>query len=313
MKSVEKLVFFGNDDFSLPSLQLLNEKYTIGLVITKPDRPTGRKKILTPNPVKQYCIENHIPLHETNRLRDDNEVIHLIKRTEALFGVVVSFGSIITKQIIDIFPFGIINIHPSLLPTYRGPSPLQMALLNGDTVSGISIMLIDEALDHGPILYQESVDLSQFKNYGIVHKYCAEHGSRLLISTLEKYLNGSIKPLIQNDSKSTITKTIKKEDGILDLSKDLIYTIHCKVRAFTPWPSCRVFVQNKEFKLLETDYQDTIPCEENDVLIEKNKKLYIKGADKKALRIILIQPANKDPMSDSAFLNGYAKYVAKDK
>jgi len=234
-----RLVFIGTPEFGAIILEgLVNSKYKPVLVITEPDKPVGRKQILTPSPVKLMAQKYSIPIEQPTKIENCKLKIENLKPDLI---VVAAYGKIIPKSILDIPQYGCLNVHPSLLPKYRGPTPIQYAILNGDEETGVTIILMDEKIDHGPILGQRELEFPisnfQFPN---LHDKLAELGVKLLIDTIPNWVNGKIKPKPQDESKATYTKILKKEDGRIDWKKSA-QEIERQIRAFNPWPGSFTF------------------------------------------------------------------------
>src|SRR3989344_3894723 len=229
---MSNLVFFGTSEFAVLALDVLIKNGTSPVAaVTSPDRPAGRGKKLTVSPVKEFLNERLVLL-QPEKL--DSQLILKLKELSADMGVIASYGKILPKELIEIFPKGILNIHPSLLPKYRGASPIQAVILNGDAETGVSIILLDEKMDHGPVLAQSSnLGLGNLScaTYLSLHDSLAKLGAELLIETIPKWLNGEIIPHPQDDSQATFTKLIKKEDGKIDWTKRA-EKIERTVRAF---------------------------------------------------------------------------------
>ena len=227
------VVFFGTPEFALPSLEaLICHGYTPELVVTKPDEPSGRKQIITPPPVKVYAQAHHIPvlqpihlIHEINKIPDAD-----------LF-IVVAFGMMIPQAVIDKPNKGTLNIHPSLLPRWRGPSPIQSAILNGDNETGVTLMQIDELMDHGPIIAQEKFSLEDKKYTSPeLHDVLAKRGADMLIKTIPEWFTGMITATPQDDLKATYCKLLKKDHGRINWSRPA-HEIERMIRAYASWPS----------------------------------------------------------------------------
>jgi len=231
-----KIIFFGTSDFAIPALETLaKDNYDVVAVVTKPDKPAGRKQVLSPSPVKKFAIEKHILVLEPNNLRGDEEVFAAFKLLSPDVCVVAAYGKIIPKRYLGVPKYGFINIHPSLLPKYRGPSPIQTAILSGEKETGVTILVVDEEMDHGPILKSEKWKVKNGKYYKELEKELAELGAKLLIETLPKYINGEIKQAPQDHSRATFTKMFSREDGRVDWSKST-QEIYNRIRALNPEP-----------------------------------------------------------------------------
>ncbi|MFA5099152.1 MAG: methionyl-tRNA formyltransferase [Candidatus Paceibacterota bacterium] len=245
-----KIIFLGNPEFALPSLEaLIKENYQIAGVITSPDRPTGRKQILTPPPVKVLAQKNNLPVYQP---KDKNELLEIVKKLEPDLAAVVAYGMIFPKEVLDIPKYGFVNVHPSLLPKYRGATPIQAAILNGDEKTGVSLFKIDKKMDHGPIVATRQLEFSIFNyQFSKLSDELANLGANLLIETLPKYVSGEITPLAQDDSLATYTKKIKTEDAFIDLEKDNPVEMERKIRALNPEPGTWTMEDNKRVKILE--------------------------------------------------------------
>jgi methionyl-tRNA formyltransferase len=231
-----KIVFFGTPDYVLPVLTALHKKFVTGpgkspivAVVTQTPKPVGRKQILSYSPVDHWAHEHGVPIHySANELAVDG--------VKADVGVLASYGEIIKKDIIDLFPHGILVIHPSLLPKYRGASPIPATIASGDAVTGVTIFTMDEKVDHGPVVCQFKEDVSPEDTGETLRARLFERSAKVLIETLEPYLQGKIKPKVQDDSEATYTKIITREDGKIDLSKKSPEESERFIRAMQPWP-----------------------------------------------------------------------------
>lgn len=245
-----KIIFCGTPEFSVPYLEglLADPDFFVSGIITQSDKPSGRDQAVSPSPIKLLAQKNNLPIWQPEKLRADESIVAELKKTGADMLIVVAYGQIIPKSILDMFPKGAINVHPSLLPKYRGASPIQSALLNGETETGISIMLMDEKMDHGPILCQERVALTGEETNESLHQQLAPLGVALLIGTIKKFLAGEIQPQAQNESEATFCAIITKEDGRLDWSKSA-QEIKQKIHAFFPWPATWTTLNNQRLKI----------------------------------------------------------------
>lgn len=243
-----KYIFFGNPEFSAIILKtLFSSNYEITAVITNPDAPVGRKQILTPPPVKILAEKCGINILQPKTLTNYQLPI---TNYQLDLAIVAAYGKIIPKNILDIPRYGTINVHPSLLPKYRGASPIQNAILNGNKKTGITIMKIDEEMDHGPIFAQEELPIADSDTYESLSQKLALMGAELLIKTIPDYISGKIKPVEQKHSEATYTKIIKKEDGKINWSKSAA-EIERMIRAFYPWPAAWAIWNGKILKILE--------------------------------------------------------------
>ncbi len=266
-----KFAFFGTDEFSVKVLDTLKDQNLLpSLIVTTPDQPQGRKMILTPPPVKVWATENKIDFVQPTKLKDfpfpagDWDVF-----------IVASYGKIIPQAILDIPKASTLNIHPSLLPKYRGATPLESAILSNDTETGVTIIILDAEMDHGPVVAQVKTSLDS-KYYEELRDELAEIGANLVTDTLPDLIAGKITPIDQDHTQATFTKKITKEDGLINLADDPITNFR-KIRAFTPWPSA-YFFDTRDGKNVRTII----------------KKAHLEGG---ALKIDRVIPEGKNEMS----------------
>jgi len=305
MSKDKKIIFFGSGEFAVPFLNILRDKqYSVVLVIASPDMPAGRRQILTPPPVKIIAEKSGFKvIHD---LKTEN-----IKNYGADLGVVADYGKIIPQTILNLFPFGCLNIHPSLLPKYRGSSPIQTAILNGDKETGVTIIKLDSQMDHGPIVTSVKLTVDSLDAQELSVKL-ARIGADLLIKILPDYLTGKIKLCAQDDSRATFTKILNREDGRIKWDKSA-QKIERQIRAYYPWPGAFAeFVVKKPekksllIKLIKASFTNerfnALPGE----LIVKNERLYVQCADE-ALLVERLHPQAKKEMSGQEFLRGYIK------
>ncbi len=241
------LVFLGTPDFAVPSLRkLLESKADVRLVITQPDRASGRGRKIHQSPVKMLAIEAGLPVYQPERVRG-TEVIENIRSYGAQCAVVVAFGQVLPQSFLDIFPLGALNIHGSLLPRHRGAAPIQRAILAGENLTGISIMLLDAGVDSGPVLLQKEASFGPEDTFGTVYENLAEKGAELLLDALRGWSAGRISPLPQNSGLATYAPPIRKEELRIHWNspaKDIIN----KIRAFDPAPGAWFSLWGKRVK-----------------------------------------------------------------
>ena len=236
----QSIVFFGTEDFSLHSLRaLVDNSFNVALVVTKPDTPRGRRRILTSPAVKIFAQQQNIPVLQPTRLKD---IISDIKKINNPAGVLVSYGKIIPQDIINLFSPGIINVHPSLLPRYRGPSPIESAIANRDAATGVTLMKLAKKMDAGPIYYQAPYALDQTETRLELYDILGQLGAQILAAQLPAIIDGSLKPTPQDDSKATYCKLLGREDTKLNLSSLTPGEAEAKIRAHLGFPRSRVDV-----------------------------------------------------------------------
>jgi methionyl-tRNA formyltransferase len=290
-KSNPKIIFIGTSQFAVSVLEkLIKNKYNVSSVITAPDKPVGRKQEITPPPVKGIALKYNLPILQPEKISNFKSQISNLKPNLI---IVAAYSQIIPKNILDIPKFGCLNLHPSLLPKYRGPSPIQTAILNGDKITGITIMLMDEKIDHGPIISQKRIALILQENSQTLEKKLAQTTADFLIETLPQYLQGKIKPQVQDESKATYTKILTRQDGQIDWQKSA-QEIARKVRAFYPWPGAWTEFNGQRVKILKAK------------AVDKQQKETI-STGKGFLSLEIVQPAGKKPMTGQEFFRGHKK------
>jgi methionyl-tRNA formyltransferase len=302
-----KIIFWGTPEFAAVILDsLISNDYKPIAVVTAPDKPVGRKHILTPSPVKELAKKYGIAILQPEKAENARlEIINL--RPELM--IVAAYGEIIPKNIIEIPKYGSLNLHPSLLPKYRGASPIQAAILNGDQEIGTTIMLMDEKMDHGPIVGYKKLNIKNQKlTYLELSKQLANLGVELLIETLPKWLVGEIKPIPQNHAQATFTKIIKKEDGRIDWHKSA-EQIERMTRAYYPWPSAYTKAKKRLLKIINAS---VLAMNHHKVLgtvffVENKKKAVACGQD--ALILEKVQLEGKREMTVQEFLNGHPEII----
>jgi methionyl-tRNA formyltransferase len=247
---VKNIVFMGTPEFSVPSLEaLLRTDFRIVAVYTQPDRKAGRGQQVTTSPVKQLALSQGLGVVQIETFREAGTVERLAALAPDLI-VVAAFGLILPAEVLHLPKYGCLNVHPSLLPRHRGASPVATAILQGDEITGVTIMLLDEGMDTGPILNQREVPISDEDTTGSLGLKLSKIGAQLLVETLPLWIEGQIKPRPQDESAATYSKMIKKEDGEIDwrLSTKELWR---RVRAFDPWPGCYTMWHGKRLKLVK--------------------------------------------------------------
>ena len=242
-------IFWGTPDVASKTLEILKKNgYRPSLIITAPDRPKGRKMIITPPAVKIWAIENNIPYIQPEKL--DEEFSNRLKVISYKLSIVVAYGKIIPENIINLPKLGSLNIHYSLLPKYRGASPVEKAILNGDKETGITIQKMEYKMDRGPIIAQEKIKIGNDETTPLLRKTLIKIGGELLVKTLPNFINGKIKLIPQNEDEATYCKKIKKEEGLIDFNDNPIKNYN-KFRAYVTWP--RIFFFKNGKRIIITD------------------------------------------------------------
>ena len=290
------IIFFGTEDFSAVSLQkLINEGFEIGGIITKPDSRKGRgQKLQTPK-VKQIGEKFNIPVLQPQKI---SEITDFVKKFEKPAGVLVSFGRIIPQEIIDFFTPAIVNVHPSLLPKYRGPSPIESAILNGDEKTGVSLMKLSKEMDAGDVYSQEEIELSKTETASGLYKTCGEIGAEMLVRDLPKIISGEIKGQKQDDSQTEYCQLLKKSDALLSQDKQTAEQAEQQIRAFEIFPKSKIKLGEHLIIVKSAKVVSSNP---------ENSPLTLKFAEETFLKIErLITPNGKETAAKS-FENGYLK------
>ncbi len=244
-----QIVFMGTPDFAVPILERLIAHHEVIGVVTQPDRPAGRSQRIQTSPVKQLAQRAGIPVLQPEKIRAPAALADLRRWSPDVY-VVAAFGQILPQAVLDIPPFGAINVHASLLPRWRGAAPIQAAIRAGDTHTGITIMLMDAGLDTGPILSQRALPIAPDETGQSLHDKLARLGADLLVETLPGYLAGDVLPTPQPADGVTLAPSIRKEEGSIRWSEDA-QTIERLVRAFTPWPGTYTFWNGQQLKILK--------------------------------------------------------------
>ncbi|RRS31899.1 MAG: methionyl-tRNA formyltransferase [Epsilonproteobacteria bacterium (ex Lamellibrachia satsuma)] len=293
---MKKIVYMGTPGYARAILDVLiqAEDMEVSLVLTQPDRPVGRKKILTPPPVKVLAKEYGIEILQPNRLSDEG-IEEAIKAQNPDFIIVAAFGQILPQSILDIAPC--INLHASLLPQYRGASPVQQSLLNGDEKTGVTSMLMEAGLDTGPILEKIEFIIPKNMRLNALMQQLTEDACKLTLSTIRNF--NEIKPQKQNESQASVCKKIKRSDG--EVNFDDAETIYNKYRAFEGWPG---IFDAKGTKFDDVTLVDTQSTNKAYEILGFEEESVIVGCNKGALKIATLQPASKKAMSAKAYCVG---------
>lgn len=244
-----KIVFMGTPDFAAPILEgLIDGGFSIAAVYTKPDKAKGRGQELSTSVIKKLALAHNLPVHQPATLKPPEEVRKLDSLVPDLV-VVAAYGLMLPPEALAIPKHGCLNVHPSLLPKYRGPSPVSTAIMNGDARTGVSIMLLDEGMDTGPVLARREEPILPEDTTGSLTERLAVAGAHLLLETLPKWVRGEITPIPQNPSQASYSKTLRKEDGEIDWRRDAD-AIGRKVRALLPWPGAFTYWNGRRLKIL---------------------------------------------------------------
>ena len=294
----KKILFMGTPDYATTIFkELINSKYEILGLFTQPDKPVGRKQILTAPHIKQYCIDENInlPIFQPLKLRGNEEATKQITELKPDFIIVAAYGQILPKEILDIAPC--INLHASLLPKYRGASPIQESLLNDDIYTGVTSMLMEEGLDSGDILGLQYLRITSTMEVSEAFEKLSLIAAKLTITTLDNFEN--IKPIKQNESQVSFCKKIKKEDGLIDFID--AKKLYLKYKAYSYWPG--IFLES-ELKLKDIELNDEKSINNQGQILEINSDFIIVGCEKGSLKIKTLQAPSKKAMNAIDYIRG---------
>lgn len=300
-----RVVFMGSPEFALPALEALNYAYNVVAVVTQPDRPAGRGRHPQPSAVKQLAVGLKIPILQPASLRKLSAVTELAAYAPDLI-IVAAYGQILPRSILEMPKFGCLNIHASLLPAWRGASPIQAAIANGDERTGVTIMLMDEGMDTGAILAQREVPIRSGTTAVELSDQLAHLGARTLIEILPAYLRGTLAAIPQDDSKKSFAPKLTKQDSLLDFrlpAQTLLNQIH----AYQPWPGAVYQWGGKRLKILQAHVHPTFECDPSGRFVMNGLPAVCTSDG--LLVLDTVQPEGKKPMPGKAFLNGQPDWL----
>lgn len=297
------IVFMGTPDFAVPSLLTLSTKYNVSAVFTQPDRPKGRGKKLAFSDVKEAALSKNIPVYQPEKLKDDRECINILKELKPDFIIVVAFGQLLTKEVLDIPKYGCINLHGSLLPMYRGAAPIQWAVINGEKESGNTTMLMNEGLDTGDILLQNKVEISEKMTAGELYDILKERGADLLVETIEGYSKGQIHRVKQSND-TFYAKMLNKEIAKIDWNKSAS-DINNLIRGLNPWPIAYTTYKDQKMKIFEANVIKVETDKKPGSIISVDKKGLKVACKKNILQITKVQFPNGKPLTIEQYINGH--------
>ncbi|GAC1372093.1 MAG: methionyl-tRNA formyltransferase [Candidatus Saccharimonadales bacterium] len=297
----DPIVFFGTDAFSVPSLiRLLAEGWNIVAVVTKPDAPTGRGRLLTAPAVKRLAEAAGIPVLQPVKLAD---IEPDLAEMQATIGIVVAYGKIISAAMLELFQKGFINVHSSLLPRYRGAAPIEAAILNGDSETGVTLMQLEPGMDTGPTYDQTRLQLDGTENRETLYEHLAELGAELLCMRLPAILDGQIVPIPQDESAATAVSRISKEAGLIDWSKPG-EVIEREIRGYLGWPGSRTHIAGTDVTITKVHLRPGAGSP-GLAFVTDDHELAVYTSDG-ALVIDTLKPAGKREMPGTDFLRGHS-------
>ena len=297
-----KIVFMGTPDFAVPSLEALIEKYGVEAVFTQPDRPKGRGKKMAFSAVKEVAVKHDIKVFQPEKLKDDREAIEYLKAIKPDFIIVVAFGQILTKEVLDIPKYGCINLHASLLPMYRGAAPLNWVVINGEKKSGNTTMLMDVGLDTGDMLLKDEVEITENMTAGELHDILMVRGGNLLIETIEGLANGTIKG-IKQEGETCYAKMLSKNTGKISWDKSA-REIHNLIRGLNPWPIAHTTYKDDNMKIYESEVLNENSNKEPGTILSVNKTGMKVSCKDGILLVKKVQFPNGKPLTIEQYING---------
>lgn len=298
-----RVIFMGTPDFSVPCLEELVKNEEVVGVFTQPDKPKGRGYELTPPPVKVCAQKYNIPVFQPTSMRD-GKALEIINTLNAELIIVVAFGKILPKEILESVKYGCINIHASLLPRLRGAAPIQWSIINGESKTGVTSMQMEEGLDTGDMLVKKSVEITENMNAGELHDALSELGASVLTETVDLLKNGGLNPQKQENSFSNYAPMLSKELCPIDFS-DTAQNIHNKIRGLYPWPVAVTKINGKVLKIHESRISDIKTDAVFGTVISVDGGICVACGDGNSLLLTVIQLEGKKRMSYSDFLRGH--------
>lgn len=297
-----KIVFMGTPEFAVPSLEKIIETFGVECVFTQPDKPKGRGKKVAISPVKEVALKHNIKVMQPIKLKDDKEAIDYLKKLEPDFIIVVAFGQILTKEVLDIPKYGCINLHASLLPMYRGAAPLNWAIIKGEKKSGNTTMLMDVGLDTGDMLLKDEVDIPIDMTAGELHDILMARGADLLINTIEKLKNNEVTRVKQTDE-TFYAKMLNKEIAKIDWNNKAI-DIHNLIRGLNPWPVAHTSYEDTPMKIYKSKVLKEDSNKEPGTILSVTKEGIKVATLEEVLLIEKIQFPNGKPLTVEQYING---------
>ena len=297
-----KIVFMGTPDFAVPSLEALIDKFGVEAVFTQPDRPRGRGKKMVFSPVKEIAVKHDIKVFQPEKLKDDIEAVEYLKELKPDFIIVVAFGQILTKEVLDIPKYGCINLHASLLPMYRGAAPLNWVIINGEEKTGNTTMLMDVGLDTGDMLLKDEVEITENMTAGELHDILMVRGGNLLIETIEGVANGTVKG-IKQEGETCYAKMLSKNTGKISWDKSA-REIHNLIRGLNPWPIAHTTYKDDNMKIYESEVLNENSNKEPGTILSVNKTGMKVSCKDGILLVKKVQFPNGKPLTIEQYING---------
>lgn len=298
-----KVIFMGTPDFAVPTLEaLIDAGHDVTLVVTQPDKPKGRGKAMQFTPVKECATAHNIPVFQPVKIREEDS-LNKLKEYEADIIVVVAFGQILPKELLEYPKYGCINVHASLLPKYRGAAPIQWAVIDGEKTSGVTIMQMDVGLDTGDMISKVEIALDENETGGSLHDKLSIEGARLCVSAIEEIEKGKAVLTPQTEENTCYAKMLNKKLGNIDWNKSAV-EIERLIRGLNPWPSAYTFYNGKMVKIWSATVGEAVDGKDAGEIVCRDGKIVVATGDKELI-LDEIQLQGKKRMATDAFLRGY--------
>lgn len=299
---MKRIIFMGTPDFSVPILEDLSAGFNVVLVVSQPDKPVGRKRILTPPSVISKAHELGLETFQPERIKDE-DAIERIKSFEPDIIITAAYGQILPKELLEIPPYGAINVHASLLPRHRGGAPIHRAIIEGDSESGVTIMYMEEGLDSGDMISQASTEITSSDTTGSLHNRLSEIGSKLLLDTLPDIFNDAHTASPQDESLVTYSPNISKEDERLDWTHSA-RLVDCRIRGLSPWPGAYTMHEGARVKLYFSKFINAPTKSEAGTIVSKTENGFtVACGDGKLIEVTEMQPAGKKRMDAAQWIS----------
>ena len=299
-----KVIFMGTPDFSVGTLEaLVNAGHEVVLAVTQPDKPKGRGKEMQFTPVKECAVKYNIPVYQPKKVREP-ECIEELRKYQADIMVVVAFGQILPKEILEMCAYGCVNVHASLLPKYRGAAPIQWSIIDGEEVTGVTTMQMDEGLDTGDILLKTEIPMDQAETGGSLHDKLADAGAKLCIETLKALEEKTVTPIPQGETTTAYARMLDKQLGNINWNQDA-KAIERLIRGLSPWPSAYTNWNEKVMKIWEAEVLEGTSDSAPGTIIKVEKDAFYVQTGNGFLKICELQIPGKKRMDAGAFMRGY--------
>ncbi len=299
-----KVIFMGTPDFSVGTLEALIEAgHEVVLAVTQPDKPKGRGKEMQFTPVKECALKHGIPVYQPRKVREP-ECVEELRKYEADVMVVIAFGQILPKEILEMTPYGCVNVHASLLPKYRGAAPIQWSIIDGETVTGVTTMQMDEGLDTGDMILKTEVPIEKDETGGSLHDKLAASGAALCVETLKALEEKTVIPEKQGESPTAYARMLDKHLGNIDWNESA-EKIERLVRGLTPWPSAYTTWNGKQMTIWRAEVEQASGDEMPGTIVKVEKEAFFVQTKEGMLKVLELQIPGKKRMDAGAFLRGY--------